>query len=256
MGLNADDFSRAGDVALVNDLLRCLYPDGPPSITSRLLNRSLAARHILDFKFGPVLSIDSEGPLRLAIASVGESGGWVRRLDKTWPEAGIPAFMEGVDPSVRVMLDIAGREQATLYLDDLQDVSHGFSSPDGDDLLAASLDLCTGERTVISRHAEIPLDPVEGEWLERLRDLKDRGASGLWGVRWKGDEVVGILCVTEKSDTASVDNMLEVVTDLGGHPVIDAMNEALSSRGWIAFPDALEMRAEGYELTIGILDRS
>ncbi len=255
MSLNPADFERTGDPELVNTLLRCIFPDGLPSLTSRLLNRSLAARHILDFKFGPVLPVDAEGPLRMTIASVGEGAGWLRRIEKTWPDAGIAAFMEGVDPEVRVMLDIRDRETASLYLDDLQDVAHPFTSPAGNDLLAASLDLNTGERTVISRHSEIPLEPVEGEWLERLRDLKDLGATGQWGVRWKGEELVGVLCVTEKSNSESVDAMLEVLLDLGVHPLVDAMNEALSSRGWIAYPDALEMCPEGFEVTVGVLDR-
>jgi hypothetical protein len=255
MGLDAADFARTADTALVNDLLRCVFPDGPPSLLSRLLNRPLAARHMLDFKFGPVLPVDAEGPLRLAIASVGEGEGWLRRLEKTWPEAGIGAFMEGVDPSVRVMLDILDHDNATLYLDDLQDVSHGFTSPAGEDLLAVSLDLNSGDRTAISRHDEVPLESAEGEWLERLRELKDMGAMGQWGVRWKGDELVGVLCVTEKSNTEDVDAMLKVIEELGAHPVVTAMNEVLESRGWIAYPDALEMRAEGFELTVGVLDR-
>lgn len=213
--------------AVVDAVLAVVFPRGIPARIAPLLDREAAARGLDRFKLGPVLALRG-GPHRLTISDGGEAtADWIARVERAWPDAGAAAFLSA--PAERRMVDTDG-VRGVLYLDDL-----------GGEVMCRTL-ATDGERTVLARC------PVE-----RLPAFATpRFPGGFWAVRRRGDEATGALWVSESLHRGTAEASAALVDDLGGGDAWGALREAARAHGFTAYPDGIELGADGrVDVTVG-----
>lgn len=247
----------AGVSSLVNRLLDAMFDGRVPAVVDELVDRDLAARHMDEFKLGPIFPIGpgATGPVRIAVSDQGEREHWAEAVCRMWPDPRIPNFLTRVPADARRMVDTDGTK-GMLYLDDLQDVEHALSAPIDVPLMCSTFDLATGAVGAITRHREPPLDLLSGQWHAGLDDLRRRGAEGIWAIRWSGDVVVGLLWITEsrRRDNAVTTN--QIVAKLGEHRQWQEVARVLAADGWLAYADTVEVRADGsFDVTLAMSRR-
>jgi hypothetical protein len=236
----------------VGAALGAVWPGGLPPRLAGLIDAAACGARWADFKLGPVLPLEPPGPggprpPRLALADAGEPAAWAAKVRAAWPEAGPLPFLE-LAPGARRMVDSDGGPGLELYLDDLQQVAHGFAAaPDGAPLLARALRLPAGAETRLSRRAAPPggLPAPLAAWAEGLRA---RGASGLWAPRWAAPSPAGpwraegLLWINEARWRGGAAATAALVEALGPPPAWGALCAAMGARGWRAYPDTIELR--------------
>jgi len=256
MPLNPDDFRRNDKPALVEAYLKAAFAGDVPGIFSKLLDLELAAKHLLSFKFGPVLPLGVSRPVRLTVSGVGEERDWPQRLMGLWAHSELPGFLDGASAASRKMVDWDGRNQPTIYLDDLQDVSHDFASTEGDTIMCATLNLGTGQRGIMTRHEAPPLERLTPEWSTKVETLVDAGATGLWGIRWEEREIAGVLVVTETRSWHDIQPMVSLARTLAEDSRLADCEKVLGEEGLMPYPDSIEILSDGsYDLTLAVIEK-
>jgi hypothetical protein len=264
---------------MINDLLDIAWPAGVPKRLASVVDRSLCASLLSDFKLGLILSWATPPsqtktkaatparalPTRMAYSDQGEAARWQREVLHHWPSEEAARFLEPLGAGPRRMVDSDGSRTAVLYLDDLQNAAHPLVVPAqlrDLELMCATFAPATGERGWLTRHLEPPLDKLHGGLLDRTRALLDLGAEGLWALRWSGSDVASVLWITESrwrrnpdASNAVVSSLLEQT--LAPTVTIDTLADlqaSLSPHRHLLYPDALELIPRGVaDLTIGFL---
>ncbi len=239
----------------VDELLQVAWPDGLPPRLQSLVDRELCASLAQDFKLGLVFPFEAvTRPSRLALSAQGERERWQTEVRRQWPSPALEAFLGRAPDDTRLMVDSDGSERAVIYLDDLHEVDHQLSAPDGQQLMCATLDLPEEREGQMSRHQEPPLSLLPDGLRRRLTSLLAAGAEGLWALRLAGQEIEGVVWISEARwrDSASLARV--AASRVGDHPGYRAALDCLERNGRQGYPDALELRADGtIDLTLGIL---
>ena len=235
-------------------LVAAAFPEGLPDRLRAGFDPVLVDRLLYDYKWDPVMPFGHTGPVRASTADRGAPERWAAWVREAWPHPDLDGFLALAPPGTRRMVDSDGGPTAVVYLDDLQDVAHGLDGPAGLPLLCATLTLPSGARGWLTRHAAPPLDVVSGPLRARVAELVAAGAGDLWGVRWSGGRPVGALWVTEARWRGDPDRASAVVEVLGHPPGWAAIRAASASVGLVAYPDGVELRAEGgADVTVGFV---
>ncbi|MBW2455163.1 MAG: hypothetical protein JRI68_11665, partial [Deltaproteobacteria bacterium] len=151
-------------------------------------------------------------------------------------------------------LDSDGSDRAVVYLDDLQQVDHGLTVPDGLELMCWTLSLPAGTEGFLTRHREPPRPWVPQALSHHVAALLDAGAAGLWAVRWQDQEPVAVLWVSESRWRGNTATTLRIADQLGQHEGYAVALAYLAEQGRQGYPDVIELREDGgIEVTLGVL---
>jgi hypothetical protein len=222
----------------------------PPALAS-LLRPTLGSAELEAFEASLVVPIDGRPP-RLAVADRGDPAAWERAVRAHWPHAKLDRFLS-VARGTRRMVDTCGDARAAIFLDDLQEqklVERGWP------LMCLVLDVPGGDVVRITRHPEPPRELVTraGETAARaLETLIDRGARGVWGVRWRKGVPTGFVWISEsrwKRDFVATRALVE------RYDLPDAWRRACdlaSELGLAPYPDAIDFEHGQLDLTVGLV---
>jgi hypothetical protein len=236
----------------VDRLLALTFSGGVPDVVDALVDRRLAAKHLIDFKLGPIAPLGADRPVRVAVSDRGEGEAWRSKVVGAFEHPALAAFLDSMPARARRMIDTDG-ETAVVYLDDLQNVG---ATDAGDVLMCRTLDLPNGESGRITRHEVPPRERLTGVLGERLDQLLGLGATGLWGVRWRGNVPTGVLWVTESRWRGNSAETTAIAGAIGSHPLWVALTDLARTSGLVAYADALEVRDDGScDLTLGFVPR-
>lgn len=236
--------------ALVEELTATVFPSGLPSRLEGVIELARVAGDLESFKLNPVLC-PKTGRHRIAASDLGENTAeWVSRLQRAWPDAGLDEFFDTTPDAARRMLDTDG-EHAVFYLDDLQE--RGERAADGCVVMSRTHST-SGERTLLTRHASLAgVTLPEGSEPELGRMIACGVSGGFWAVRTQGDVPVGVVWISESRYRKNADDSAKIVDRLDAGPAWERLKQAAKSRGFCAYPDAIEITPTGLELTIGFV---
>ncbi len=229
---------RSCFVLLSQTLIGIAYPQSLPPGLDGLVNATLSDRLLEDFKFGVVLSFDGR-PTRLAISDEGEPGEWLAWIRSHWGERAVE-FANSGPVGCRRMIDTDG-VHARIFLDDLQD--HGSEE------MCRILSLPDGTVSRYTRHEQAPLGRMPPE----VRRTAERLTGGVWGLLWTDQACTGALWISEsrwRGDVHRTTSMVETVFT----PPKEwyRCRDALAQHGWVMYPDAVELGANGeVDVTLG-----
>jgi hypothetical protein len=216
-----------------------------------LVDRRLCSQLLEDFKLGPIFPLGATRAARIALSNQNEPERWQRAVQSAFPHAKLEKFLVSVPAGARRMIDTDGRT-GVVYLDDLQDVEDGLRDAAGRPLMFLTLDSKTGKLGAGTRHVDPPTHLLDGLLAERLVQLLDAGATGLWSVRWEAKRPVGLVWVSESRWRHNPENAIAVAGRLGSHSGIEVCVRAATAAGFVAYPDAIEARADGsWDVTLG-----
>lgn len=216
-----------------------------------LLGPALDAAELEAFAASLVIPL-SGGPLRLAIADRGRPDAWERAVRAHWPHPKLDRFLE-LARGTRRMVDSRGDTQAAIFLDDLQErglVEKGLP------LMCLVLDVPAGDVVRITRHLEPPLALVReagDEATRAIETLVERGARGVWGVRWRKGRPTGFVWISEsrwRRDFVETRALVERT------PLPPAWTEACrlaDALGLAPYPDAMDFERGHFDLTVGLV---
>jgi len=258
---------------MIDALLDIVWPSGLPERLSNIVDRPLCAALLLDFKLGIILSVappPSGGEAqaratRMALSDQGEAARWQQVVGQQWSPAEAARFLSLVEDGTRRMVDSDGSGEAVLYLDDLQATRHTLVPPPalaGQQLMCATLALPGARPGWLSRHADPPLELLDGALADRTRSLLDLGAVGLWALRWRDSEVEAVLWITEsrwRKNAVTTQAVVKALLEQSEAPPITtetltALQHCLSPQGHRIYPDAVELAPDGViDVTIGFL---
>ncbi len=220
-----------------------------------LVDRALAAELIEEFKLGPIFPLGSPRAPRIALSNQGEPVRWRNAVLGAFAHPKLERFLDSVPPSARRMVDTDG-DSTIVYLDDLQDVEGGLVDASGRALMFLTLDTVSGRLGSGTRHTEPPQELLDGVLAERLTELVRLGAAGLWSIRWEAKRAVGLVWVSESRWRKNAGSAAELLRALGTHPGIEECARAASAAGYLAYPDAIEVRDDGsWDVTLGFVHR-
>ena len=226
---------------VAEELIATCWPGGLPSRLLPLVDNALCERLIDRFKLGVVFPFEpgTKRPHRIAVSAEEERERWIETVSAAWTLPLVASFLRDAPPSVRLMVDSDGSEQAEIYLDDLP----------GDELICETLRVPEGTFTAIARHDTPP------EILPQLRDRFTAACAGgeLWGVRRIGDAPRSILWVSEARWRGTTEASRAVGARFGDHRGYDAALQTLARCGREGYVDAIELWDDGRcDVTLGI----
>jgi hypothetical protein len=236
-------------LALCEEIVDAIFPHPRPGRLASFLATQAAAEHLESFALNPVVRIGGDRH-RLAISDIGRAPAeWIADVARAWPQHAVDGFFAQMPGAPRRMVDTDG-EGAVFYLDDLQ--QNGAALPDGASLMSCTLST-TGETTVITRpgreQASLPreLEPLR-------RRLAGAGVSGgVWAVRWRNDDPLSLLWISESRYSGNAVATAALIGALGGASAWQSLRAAAEARGFIAYPDVLEISGQGVDATIGFV---
>ena len=240
---------------VIDELLRTCWPDGLPRRLDQLVHRRLAHELLRDYKLEPIFSLDDPERLpRLTVSAQGERDRWQQAVAAAWPSAQLASFLELGPSPTRWMVDSDGSDRAVVYLDDLQNTELGLVGPQGLPLMCLTLELSSATRGQLTRHEQPPLTWLSGAMDRGTRRLVAAGAVGVWALRWKDDEVVGVAWISESRWRRNPASARRAVRALGASPAYDAALRCLADHARVGYPDVVEIFCDGsVELTMGVL---
>ena len=231
---------------LLIDLLHLAFEASPPPAILALLP---AAPAIDRFGAAPILTLG--GGARAYVARVDDPG-FLDRVHAAFPDPDLRDFFLSA-PQVRWMLDTDGAS-ATAYLDDLQDHPTHAAGPRGLTAMCATLHTPGHTRSCITRHGLPPFDLLDATWTTRLQRAIRAGLRGLWGVRWVDDAIAGLLCVNEDRWQGGHVEPAGAWLDRFAEPRWLATRQRAAADGFVAYPDAIEIRTDGaWDVTVGLV---
>ncbi len=234
-------------------LLRCLVEDalgGMPDKLEAIWPEELADTLALAFKAGPILPMMGTGSPRAFVSNQSQRT-FVDQVAMEFGESARP-FLSQLGPDTRKIVDTDGHS-ADLFLDDLQDVDHDLAVPDGLTLMCSTLHLPSGRRTWLTRHGPPPRELLDQAWTARLDALLDHGLRGLWGIRWGADGIYSLLCVNEDRWSGTPEPASLILDGLADPRWLAARARARAA-GLGAYPDAIEVHADRWDVTVGLFD--
>jgi len=231
-------------MTLVESLLNALYGSDIPKRLARLVDPETTLQALVDFKLNPVLSSDASQPTRLAVANTGEREEWIRGVAEIWRNPAIATFWSSAPKHTRHMVDTDGSRKLVVYNDDLQ--------PPPGPLLAMTLSLPKVGPELILRTPQLPnLPPPFASGVEALLSA---GAKGQWAIRYRREEITGVLWVSESRWRGDAPQTTRKVLGLPMSGGWHARWETLERSGFHLYPDAVEFRLDGtVDLTVGFL---
>lgn len=236
---------------LMTDLFALAFPEGLPGHLAQLIRMDDVERERLAFKAGPILTFDAR-PHRAYIANVAEEATFDARMASTLGRPDIATFFQQA-PTARKMVDSDG-EEAVLYLDDLHEADSELTAHDDHELMCATWNLSTDERTTLTRHGRPPRHLLPIPWQRRVDDLLHAGLVGLWAVRWNDASVRSLLWVNDTRWRGDPEQTSAVI-DRTGDATWSAIRERTAAEGLLAYPDSIELLPDGrWDVTVGLLD--
>lgn len=218
-----------------------------------LVDVAQCAALLEDFKLGPIFPLAASRPPRIALSNQGEVTRWRSAVLAAFPHPKLERFLDSVPASARRMIDSDGAT-AIVYLDDLQDLEGGARDAEGRPLMFLTLDTRSGRLGAGTRHEAPPRALLDGVLAQRLAQLEAAGAVGLWSVRFEAKRPVGVVWVSESRWRKNPEVAIGVLNRIGTHPGIDASARAAQAAGYLAYPDAIEARADGsWDVTLGFV---
>lgn len=223
--------------ALLEDVLSVVFPAGLPPRLEPALDLARSAQGLEDFKLNPVLCLES-GRHRIAASDHGElPAEWIERVSSAWPTLPLHDFFAKAPSAPRRMLDTDG-ESAVFYLDDMQE--------GGPMCRTLSSDLA---ETTVTRVDEVP-----AELRPALERLARAGASGgFHAVRQANGAVRSLLWISESRYRKNAAETAKVVDALGAGEAWGRLRSAAEARGFVAYPDAIELYPDATEITVGFV---
>jgi len=230
----ADAAQRRG---LLDEILRVVFPDGLPARLEPALDLARSAQGLEDFKLNPVLCLES-GRQRIAASDHGEPAAeWIERMARAWPALPLCEFFAKGAAAPRRMVDTDG-DSAVFYLDDL----------DEGEVMCRTL-ASDGAETTVTRASEVP-----AELRSALERLTRAGASGgFWAIRQQAGAPRSLLWISESRYRKNAAESARVVDALGGGSAWERLKRAAEARGFVAYPDAIELYPDSTEVTVGFV---
>lgn len=215
-----------------------------------LLRPGLGTDALIGFEASLVVPFTG-GPVRLAAADTGDPAAWSRAVLAGWPHRRLRKFLE-LAPASRRMIDTDGTG-AEVFLDDLQQARATLPSPRGLRLMCLTLAIPSGEVMCITHHEKPPFDILQGGVSAALAELVDKGATGKWGVRWRGEQPVGFVWVSESRWRANAAATRAIVESYGPPAVWERIRLAAESFGLAVYPDAVDVGGGRFDVTVGVV---
>lgn len=192
------------------------------------------------------------GPIRLAAADPGDPAAWSRAVLAGWPHRRLRKFLE-LAPASRRMIDTDGTT-AEVFLDDLQQARVSLPAPRGFPLMCLTLAIPSGEVTCVTHHEKPPFELLQGGILDAMRALVDKGATGKWGVRWRGDQATGFVWVSESRWRGNAGTTRAIVESYAAPPAWERIRSAAESGGLAIYPDAIDVDETRFDVTVGVVE--
>lgn len=238
---------------LVADLVRIAFEDRVPATVVGIWPGPLADRHALAFKACPILPIGHDAPPRMYVSNGFEDDtGFITRVAAAFHDPRIATFLGQLGPGARKIVDTDGIS-ADCFLDDLQYVDHQLDVPEGLDLLASTLRVPDGWRTLLSRHGAAPVALLDGAWAARLDAVHAAGLTGHWAIRWGPGGIASLLLVNEARWSGRAEASAQRLDALGDARWL-ACRARAHADGLAAYPDAIEVKDTGWDVTVGLFD--
>lgn len=228
-------------MSLVRDAIAEAFGGRVPHVVTDLLPASDDALDPHVFPAGPVLELG--GPGTRAFVADPADPTFLDRARATFP-AEVVAFLE--EHEGRRMVETDG-VTASLTRDD----AHHGMPPEQSGLWCDVLRWPDGARIRVTRHAIPPRHLLPDAWVRRVDDLLHAGLVGLVGVRWAGDDVAGLLWVNDARWHGGTERTGQAI-DAFADPRWAAQRALARTHGFVAYPDSIEVDAEGrWWVTIG-----
>lgn len=241
--------------SLLRELVAVAFDGRVPPLVDRLAAWEDLEPHALAFPAGPVLRLGDPAPGRAYLADVADPIGFRRRLAEAVPDPAVARFLSAA-PGARTVVDTDGL-RGTVFVDDLHQLDAlppRWHPPHGLPPLAAGIAWPSGASTTLSRDGAPPRHHLPPPWQRRLDDLLHEGLVGIWSTRWAGEVPVGLVWVNDarwRGDAAHA----AARVDARGDPRWAACRARAHAAGLLAYPDAIEVLADGtWEVTVGLVD--
>lgn len=244
--------------ALLPELLALAFRGPCPAALAELIRPEAWEDHGLKFKGGPIFPMgEPEASGRFFWSGQGEEAWWRAQVTRLWPDPELERFLSLVPSHGRKMIEIS-RDDAVVYLDDLQELPHDLPSRAGAALMCMTYRPTSGRKEWITRHERPPMELLPEGLRRGVRALEGAGLGGIWPVRWVGEDPVSIMCVNEdRYRGVSLEPAARAVSTLWKDRRWSAFLDVCEAHGVQGYPDAIEWRLDGTaEVTGGVMTRS
>jgi hypothetical protein len=230
------------------ELLAAAFGTVPPLVSELVGDARL--EDLEAFAANVVVPFDG-APVRIAASDRRDPERWERAVRRRFGCPELDAFLGLVGPGTRRMIDTDGADSAELYLDDLGPEQSLANAPDGS-LLAATLHVPSLVRTFLVWQEQPPTALLEPSLRARCTRLLELGALGRWAVRVRDGAAVSFLWVSESRYRRDGSKTRAIVEALSPPRAWSAVAECAERLGWQPYPDAIEGRFAGFDVTVGI----
>lgn len=203
----------------------------PTRVTA--LTAGVEAAELADFKLCPILATD-DAPVRLSVSDRAQRD-WPDRVGGLWPP--LATFAHRRAP--RRMIDTDGR-WAACFADELQ--------LEGGTLMCRVRD--TNGVTATYELVPAPHDGLPEPLQKPVARALSVDSGGKWAVRLEHGRICAALWITEARWRGDLQAPARVMEALGVPRLWNPCAAVLEEHGWTAYPDTLEFRTGGIDVTM------